>query len=106
MVLPSPYTHPQSSLFSIANQLDPNDTRLPLARELDWDSLEAAFGTLLPQPCTPSNKSFVYPLPAGSVHQQTGCRSELTKTSRSASVYSIVYSSYNLFFVRRNTNCV
>lgn len=44
MLPPSPNNHPQSSLFDIASQLDPNDPLLALARTLDWESLEQAFG--------------------------------------------------------------
>lgn len=46
MLPPSPDTLPQSSMFNIANQLDPNDPLLALGRALDWRSLEDAFGTL------------------------------------------------------------
>ena len=46
MLPPSPDTLPQSSLFDIASQLDPNDPLLALGRALDWESLEEAFGPL------------------------------------------------------------
>ena len=46
MLSDSPHNHPQSSLFDITSQLDPNDPLLTLGRKLDWNSLETAFSHL------------------------------------------------------------
>ena len=46
MLPSSPKTHPQTSLFDIASQLDPNDPLLALAQTLDWNRLEAEFNPL------------------------------------------------------------
>lgn len=46
MLKDSPETHPQSSLFDIASQLDLNAPLLALGRTLDWASLERAFSPL------------------------------------------------------------
>jgi len=46
MLPPSPNTFPQSSLFDITSQLDPNDPLLALGCSLNWNSLEVAFTPL------------------------------------------------------------
>ena len=46
MLSSGPKTHPQTSLFDIASQLDPNDPLLALAQKLDWGKLEAEFSPL------------------------------------------------------------
>jgi len=46
MLPPSPETHPQTSLFDIVSQLDPNDPLLALAKAINWANLEQGFAPL------------------------------------------------------------
>jgi len=46
MLPDSPESHPQSSLFGIVSQLDPNDPLLALARTVDWRALEDSLAPL------------------------------------------------------------